>query len=64
MIYRYNLSVSCMVRDIPKFARDYLYRLVIPIAKKVGFFTNEYPCMVAIYKEKENCRVCLINTFI
>ena len=53
-----------MVRDIPKFARDYLYRLVIPIAKKVGFFTNEYPCMEAIYKEKENCRICLINTFI
>lgn len=48
----YNLATSFMVRDMTKLARDYLYRMIIPIAKRRGMFTNEYPCLEDIYKRK------------
>lgn len=58
LIIRYNLMTSFFVRDIPKYARDYLFRLAIPIAKRFGFFTNEYPWIDNIYKEKDESCVC------
>lgn len=48
----YNLGVSFMVRDMPKKARDYLYQLIIPFAKRRGMYANEYPCLEDIYKKK------------
>lgn len=52
---RYNLGVSFAVQYLPKIARDYLYQLVIPVAKRRGLFVNEYPCMEDIYiKEKKD----------
>lgn len=41
-----------MVRDMPKKARDYLYQLIIPFAKRRGMYANEYPCLEDIYKKK------------
>lgn len=55
----YNLGVSSFVQYIPKLARDYLFQMVIPIAKRYGLFLNEYPSFEAIYeKEKSDCTVC------
>ena len=58
LISSYNLGTSFVVRDMPKYARDYLYRMAIPVAKRHGMYVNEYPCLENIYnKEKSDCRV-------
>ena len=60
MILRYNLGTSFIVRDMPKLARDYLYQMVIPVAKRHGMFVNEYPALERIYnKEKSEWNVYL-----
>lgn len=51
----YNLGVASFVQYIPKLARDYLFQMIIPIAKRYGMFLNEYPSFEAIYeKEKQD----------
>ena len=58
LISSYNLGTSFVVRDMPKYARDYLYRMVVPVAKRHGMFVNEYPCWENIYnKETSDCCV-------
>ena len=55
----YNLGVASFVQYIPKLARDYLFQMIIPIAKRYGMFLNEYPSFEAIYeKEKQDEIVC------
>ena len=40
---RTNLFAGFLVRDIPKLARDYLYRAIKPILKRHHMFAMEYP---------------------
>lgn len=44
---RTNLFAGFLVRDIPKLARDYLYRAINPILKKRHMFAMEYPPLEA-----------------
>lgn len=45
---------------MPKLARDYLYQMVIPVAKRHGMYVNEYPALERIYnKEKSDSCVYL-----
>ena len=48
VIDRVNLLTGFLVRDIPKLARDYLYRAFYPIARRRGLFVVEYP---SLFKE-------------
>ena len=52
---RVNLLTGFLVRDIPKLARDYLYRAFYPIARRRGLFVVEYPSLL-----KEWC-VCWLT---
>lgn len=44
---------------MPKLARDYFYKMVIPVAKRYGMFVNEYPSLERIYEEEtKELHVC------
>lgn len=58
MMGRINLLSGFLVRDIPKVARDYLYRLFYPIARRRNLFVIEYP---SLFNE---CRVFFHIAFI
>ena len=42
---RINLLSGFLVRDIPKVARDYLYKLFYPIVRRRNLFVIEYPSL-------------------
>ena len=54
---RVNLLTGFLVRDIPKLARDYLYRAFYPIARRRGLFVVEYP---SLFKEWCVCWVTCV----
>ena len=54
---RVNLLTGFLVRDIPKLARDYLYRAFYPIARRRGLFVVEYP---PLFKEWCVCWVTCV----
>ena len=54
---RVNLLMGFLVRDIPKLARDYLYRAFYPIARRRGLFVVEYP---SLFKEWCVCWVTCV----